>query len=109
MLILQNIGKNNMKITEQLESLTKDELNFIYEKFTKAIELGEEEISKKHALLGFTKGLAELVTKHQITDEETPNDKVLHEIEKYIQKIEEDLKGLKSFQQKFKNLIDVIN
>jgi uncharacterized phage infection (PIP) family protein YhgE len=109
--MLKNIGKNNMKIAEQLESLTQDEINFIYNKFEKAVALANEELKRKQGFLEFTKNLEELVSKHLTNQDDKPaqGKELVQQLEDTLEKVKQDIEIIQSITNKFKDLVEVIN
>jgi hypothetical protein len=100
-----------MTITKQLESLTQDEINFIYEKFEKAINLVNEELQRKEGLIDFTKGMNELITKHLKDEPEkaSEGEDLIKKLEEALEQVKKDIKMLQNITDKFKSLVDIIN
>ncbi len=100
-----------MTITKQLESLTQDEINFIYEKFEKAINLANEELQRKEGLIDFTKGMHELINKHLKDEPEkiAEGEDLVKKLEEALEQVKKDIKMFQNITDKFKSLVDIIN
>jgi len=93
------------KITEQLSSLSPEEISWLTENLEKSINVEEEMINKEIKLKAFIEQMKEQASKEFDVDLSDTNTKD----EEHIQKVQEHLKMAKQVLVKFKELNDLIN